>query len=1111
MNLPNDQDFNGQNQYPQSQTAQQISRIQFGIPPGASSTASPKRVSNHSQNYQNDSSSAQSNHLYASGGGVNNMNAGTGPGHMKNNSNMYQTTASKYSQDSNSKSSANSAQNNNFIQNQAQNTNKNHLTKKQIHPTHQNMIPQNSAQMVQNQPGSASQNINVFYNNQVTPKNNKRNFQESLQNTLTTSGGVKSGVSQQSVQNSKAKPIFNHNQTIKTNGDFTTASNNVSQSTQVASQRIITNHPVKQQLLLQNIKLKRTQHDNPSFGSGNGLTNIVLDSSGSGVQNYHNGSIGYQEMYSSEQIKQNVNSGISNIDVRYMIPQSVKNQSDAQFSIFAQNKNHAQHQQKNIKIINNLIQEQNMSKPYDKDDKSTSVRQDSSKRSQKTQDRIQNLIDSPKDYSHSNSLQREDYHNNQQLSPQQKALKQEVLQNQQKLFQINNQFIDTYKDQKSSHRSKLMKKNYSLTSNNVKIKSPYNTKLAGNQSNLIKFIHNNNKLQQTIQHHAMGIGFKSSVSNYLQSLNQTQDLNHQTLQNLKHQQTLQLYSNGNPVDMYAQQQLQQLSQENTDTNQYYYQLSNHKRKNQSTDRRHLSSQKIIGRNGVALSKRDSSSTQNNRKQSNNGNNNGSSKKINKKRAQSQVKTPMMQSLDDELHQQQILEQQLIINKLEQQMIMQQQEIEEARQRPETKEIGIDLQTSFEKQRSSKLSLKVKSYRHDLNLFIERLSANSSQEKDKLIEEFQNFLMNLTDDNMLVDPDHPPLRELFKECFKIQNEQIKIFQSQKQTQQNISPSAYEILKQDYDKLQKENLFTKEKLKLAQELSQQQRKTNEQTKKKLEEREQVILLMQETFEKEIENMYTENDIKKFARELNVLYEQNQELHKMNKRMKYELRMAQEREHQFIKIIKKSPELVRMLDMEDSSILDNKVPQYKPKPQEIALVSSKQVPINKLDLDKVLEIQKLQAQGQLPPLEESKIIDKKEMREQVKDMIILDNDSEDETSMVKQEEQNRKKNNNILKGSNGIEYDDEDYGDENQDYDSEGDEDDMEAALYGRENDEIKEIVVQNTGDPESDDYIFMTQQQQPIKNNNGGGQQQHSNQARKQNRQIKHIDDDYDDDL
>lgn len=81
-------------------------------------------------------------------------------------------------------------------------------------------------------------------------------------------------------------------------------------------------------------------------------------------------------------------------------------------------------------------------------------------------------------------------------------------------------------------------------------------------------------------------------------------------------------------------------------------------------------------------------------------------------------------------------------------------------------------------------------------------------------------------------------------------------------------------------------------------------------------------------------------------------------MNKHFKYELRLAQERENQFIKIIKKSPELVRMLDMEDSSILDNKVPEYKPKQNEIALVSSKLVPINKLDLDRVTEIQKLQA---------------------------------------------------------------------------------------------------------------------------------------------------------
>jgi hypothetical protein len=33
--------------------------------------------------------------------------------------------------------------------------------------------------------------------------------------------------------------------------------------------------------------------------------------------------------------------------------------------------------------------------------------------------------------------------------------------------------------------------------------------------------------------------------------------------------------------------------------------------------------------------------------------------------------------------------------------------------------------------------------------------------------------------------------------------------------------------------------------------------------------------------------------------------------------------------------------------------------------------------LDLDKVTEIQKLQAKGELPPLEESKIIDKRDMK--------------------------------------------------------------------------------------------------------------------------------------
>lgn len=282
---------------------------------------------------------------------------------------------------------------------------------------------------------------------------------------------------------------------------------------------------------------------------------------------------------------------------------------------------------------------------------------------------------------------------------------------------------------------------------------------------------------------------------------------------------------------------------------------------------------------------------------------------------------------------------MLINQLQQDIYMKDQLIQEQMRRPETSE--VELQTSFETQVKIRTNLKLQSYRHDLQLFVEKFNQREEDEqqsvqKEKLAEEFQVFLAGLTDDSQLLHQDQPEVRDLIRDCFKLQNsirqtqyeifnDQVNLLKSQKQTQQNISPSAYEILKQDYDKLLREQQITKEKLKMAQDFNQQQRKQMEQTKKKVEERDQVILLMQETFEKELENLYTENDVKKFARELNVLYEQNQELHKMNKRMKYELRLAQERENQFIKIIKKSPDLVRMLDMEDSSILDTKVPQY------------------------------------------------------------------------------------------------------------------------------------------------------------------------------------------
>lgn len=62
-----------------------------------------------------------------------------------------------------------------------------------------------------------------------------------------------------------------------------------------------------------------------------------------------------------------------------------------------------------------------------------------------------------------------------------------------------------------------------------------------------------------------------------------------------------------------------------------------------------------------------------------------------------------------------------------------------------------------------------------------------------------------------------------------------------------------------------------------------------------------MMQQEFENEIKDKcYSESDFKKIARELNVLYEQNQELHKLTKRLKFELRVSKEREREFVLLL-------------------------------------------------------------------------------------------------------------------------------------------------------------------------------------------------------------------
>lgn len=78
----------------------------------------------------------------------------------------------------------------------------------------------------------------------------------------------------------------------------------------------------------------------------------------------------------------------------------------------------------------------------------------------------------------------------------------------------------------------------------------------------------------------------------------------------KQQQLIQQYGG---LDIYNPLQ-QQMTLDGTTDNTYYYQLSNHKRKNHSTDRRHLQPQKI-GRNITYLTKRDTPLSINSRKPS----------------------------------------------------------------------------------------------------------------------------------------------------------------------------------------------------------------------------------------------------------------------------------------------------------------------------------------------------------------------------------------------------------------------------------------------------------------------------------------------------------------
>lgn len=148
------------------------------------------------------------------------------------------------------------------------------------------------------------------------------------------------------------------------------------------------------------------------------------------------------------------------------------------------------------------------------------------------------------------------------------------------------------------------------------------------------------------------------------------------------------------------------------------------------------------------------------------------------------------------------------------------------------------------------------------------------------------------------------------------------------------------------------------------------------------------------------------------------------------------------------------MRALEMEDSTILEQKpVQSLEEMKKEVAIVSSKQVPINKLDLGKVAEIQKMQANGTLPPLEESQIINRKEMKDQVKEMVMLDALNESQSSRLENKRQFLKEQMNEMMES----FHKQNKGGQNY-YEENEDDEDLYGNEYDQEEDE-KNIRVSN----------------------------------------------------
>jgi hypothetical protein len=84
--------------------------------------------------------------------------------------------------------------------------------------------------------------------------------------------------------------------------------------------------------------------------------------------------------------------------------------------------------------------------------------------------------------------------------------------------------------------------------------------------------------------------------------------------------------------------------------------------------------------------------------------------------------------------------------------------------------------------------------------VKQMNESEISDKEKLNEECASKLMEFLNEKCFKNIyQFSNFKAVIMDLFSLQNEQIKLIKSQKFTKQNISPSAYEMLKSDFEQI------------------------------------------------------------------------------------------------------------------------------------------------------------------------------------------------------------------------------------------------------------------------------------------------------------------------